>query len=50
MDVVIENGCKNVFSSDKTEIRDVFTKLWTQVINEKENSINVKSDVQTNSL
>lgn len=50
MDVIVENSCTNVFSSDKTEIKDVFTKLWTQVINEKENSITLNHDVQTNIL
>lgn len=50
MDVVMENNCKNVFSSDIAEITDVFTKLWTQVINEKENNLALNQDVQTNVL
>lgn len=48
MGVVMENGCRNIFTSDKTKIRETFTLLWTQVINEKENDIKVNKDVQTN--
>lgn len=48
MGAVMENECKNIFTSDKTKIRETFTLLWTQVINEKENGIKVNKDVQTN--
>lgn len=49
MDIGMENGCKSIFvTSEQSKIREAFTKLWIQVINEKENSIKIKKDVQTN--
>ncbi len=50
MDVVMENSCKNIFISDQSKMRETFTRLWIQVINEKENSIKISidRDIQTN--
>lgn len=43
-------GCRSVFLSDESEIREKFTKLWIQVIAEKENGININNVVQTSVL
>lgn len=48
MDAMLENGCISIFASKESEIREKFTELWLQVINEKENNIN--NDVQANIL
>lgn len=39
--------CKNIFVSDESEIKERFTKLWMQIIAEKENGININNVVQT---
>jgi hypothetical protein len=43
-----ENPCKNIFASDQAVIKERFTRLWTQIICEKENDITNKNNVQTN--
>ena len=45
---IIEKGCTSIFASDESSIKEKFTELWVQIINEKENSIN--SDIQASSL
>lgn len=47
---IATGGCKSVFLSDESEIKEKFTKLWIQVIDEKENGINANSVVQTSVL
>lgn len=47
---ITTSGCKNIFISDEAEIREKFTKLWIQVITEKENEININNVVQTSVL
>jgi hypothetical protein len=47
MAVKTESGCKSIFVSDQEKVRETFTKLWTQVINEKENGRNIRWDVET---
>ncbi|MCM1144595.1 MAG: hypothetical protein NC318_04955 [Blautia sp.] len=45
MDISIknENECKSVFVSKQTELTEIFTKLWMQVINEKEKHIAIEN-------
>ena len=50
MDVTSVSGCKSIFVSDESEIKEKFTKLWIQVITEKENGINTNNVVQTSVL
>lgn len=44
----VESQCKSIFVSDQPAIRERFTKLWTQIICEKENSVTKKNNGQTN--
>ena len=38
MEVISERNCVNVFKHEtEEEISEAFTRLWTQLINEKEN-------------
>lgn len=39
--------CKNVFASDPSDIGGNFTKLWLQVICEREAGLIIKKDRQT---
>jgi len=55
MDISYENSvtnpCKNIFVtdvSDQSAIKERFTKLWTQIICEKENDVAKKNSGQTN--
>lgn len=43
----IENQCKSIFTSDQSMIRERFTKLWTQIISEKENDVERRNSGQT---
>ena len=47
---IATSGCKSVFLSDESEIKEKFTKLWIQVIAEEENGINANNVVQTSVL
>ena len=47
---IATGGCKSVFLSDESEIKEKFTKLWIQLIAEKENGINTNNVVQTSVL
>ncbi len=46
--------CRNIFVHPTEDIADVFTELWTQLINEKENSVGAGTNknviLQTNTL
>jgi hypothetical protein len=42
MAVKTESGCKSIFVSDQGKVRETFTKLWTQIINEKESGRDVR--------
>ena len=47
----VTNPCKNIFVtdvSDRSAIKERFTKLWTQIICEKENDGSEKNSGQTN--
>ena len=55
MDISYENSvtnpCKNIFVtdvSDRSAIKERFTKLWTQIICEKENDVAKKNSVHKN--
>ncbi len=52
MDILYEsnaqNQCKSIFASDQSAIKDRFTRLWTQIICEKENDVTKKKDAQAN--
>ena len=42
-------ACKSVFCHQAEDLRDAFTELWIQIINEKENADNYQNVVlQTN--
>ncbi|MCD7725885.1 MAG: hypothetical protein LUI12_10130 [Clostridiales bacterium] len=47
MEAVMKN-CKSIFISDQSKIRDTFTKLWVQVIDQEENSIKTDKNIQAN--
>lgn len=45
--------CKNVFIHPENELTEIFTDLWTQLINERESSNTVTTQnvvLQTNTL
>lgn len=44
----VESQCKSIFASDQSSIRERFTRLWTQIICEKENDVTKKNNGQTN--
>ncbi|MDD6072520.1 MAG: hypothetical protein PUC12_17165 [Clostridiales bacterium] len=40
MENVTDNACRSVFVHNTEELSEAFTELWTQLINEKEESFN----------
>jgi hypothetical protein len=43
----MQSGEISIFVSDESKRREIFTKLWTQIINETENGRKIKWDKET---